>query len=245
MFKISGLIALGFLVSMTAVGYAGQAASPKGKADRFETTSIKAVRPNLVKTLTALQKKDVKAAREAFEAYDSAWNGVEVYINTRSTDLYAAIEQKLQAKITEGLKAPSPDFPTLVSDTQAMIAKYDEAISLVEKSAPLNPLFDDVARLRIVRAHLREVNPALKAGEVDKARKSFNAFNDNWDSIEDLVKQRSSDAYVAIEAGMIQIERAFMPKQPDSNEVTTLVSGVMDKYNAIVTQVTREARAAK
>jgi len=80
---------------------------------------------------------------------------------------------------------------------------------------------------------------------VDKARKSFDAFNDNWDSIEDLVKQRSSEAYVAIESGMIQIERAFMAKPPNNDEVTTLVSGVMDKYNAIVTQVTREARAAK
>ena len=50
------------------------------------------------------------------------------------------------------------------------------------------------------------MTPALKAGNTDKARKSFDAFNDNWDSIEDLVSERSRDAYVAIESGMIEIE---------------------------------------
>ena len=48
---------------------------------------------------------------------------------------------------------------------------------MVAKAAPLNPLYDDVARLRIVRAHLREVIPALKAGDVAKARKSFDEFD--------------------------------------------------------------------
>ena len=48
---------------------------------------------------------------------------------------------------------------------------------MVEKASPLNPLYDDVARLRIVRAHLREVNPAVKTGNFAKARDSFKAFD--------------------------------------------------------------------
>ena len=38
-----------------------------------------------------------------------------------------------------------------------MLTKYDEAIAMVEKAAPLNLLFNDVARLRVVRANVREV----------------------------------------------------------------------------------------
>jgi hypothetical protein len=49
-------------------------------------------------------------------------------------------------------------------------------VSAFEKAAPLNPIYDDIARLRIVRAHLREVASALKAGNITKARKSFEAF---------------------------------------------------------------------
>ena len=211
-------------------------------AERFEVESVKAVRPTLVDTASALQKGNVKAAKDAFAAFDSAWNGIEVYINTRDMEMYNTLERVMQAKLTEGLNAASPNLPDLQAQAKAMLAKFDEAIAMVEKGAPLNPLYDDVARLRIERAHLREVNPALKAGDLVKARKSFTAFEEQWDGIEDLVKIRSREAYDAIEDGTDKIAQALKPASPDINQVTTLVSGVMDKYNAIVTQVTREAR---
>jgi hypothetical protein len=236
---------LGFGLSTTfaILGFAGfaQAQAP---GERFEVASIKAVRPTLVNTVSALQQRDIAKAKEAFEAYDSAWNGIEVYINVRSRDLYRTLEQNFQKKIGDDLNKPNPDVAALLADAQGILAKYDEAINLVAQGAPLNPLFDDVARLRIVRAHLREVPPALKAGNFDKARKSFDAFDNTWDSIEDLIKARSSDAYVAIESGMLQIEKALMPAQPDAAQVTGLVNDVLAKYNAIVAQITQDARNA-
>ena len=92
-----------------------------------------------------------------------------------------------------------------------MLAKYDDAIKMVASAQPLNAGYDDVARLRIVRAPLREVVPDLKDGKIAEARKSYEAFDSKWDSIEDLVKARSEDGYVAIEKAMIQIEQALMP----------------------------------
>src|SRR5262249_30012246 len=56
--------------------------------ERFEISSIKAIRPALVDTITALQQRDVARARAAFEAYDSGWNGIEVYVNIRGKDVY-------------------------------------------------------------------------------------------------------------------------------------------------------------
>jgi len=211
-------------------------------ADRFEVSSIKAVRPTLVRTVDALQKDNPKAAKEAFADYDSAWNGIEVYINTRSPEMYNALEREMQAKLTAGLSESSPNVPNMLAMAKAMLAKYDEAIAMVEKGQPLGPLYDDVARLRIVRAHLREVNPALKAGDLAKARKSYAAFDDKWDSIEDLVKERDVKAYNTIEEGMTNIGLALKPAMPDVNKVQTLVSSAMDEYNKIVAQVTREAR---
>ena len=230
------------LLLVPVAAYPGQAG--RG-AQRFEVTSIRAVRPTLVTLVAALQKRDVAAARAAIEAYDSGWNGVEVYINVRSMEMYNELERNLQTKITQGLAAASPDVAAVLADAQAMLAKYDETIAMVEKAMPLNRLYDDVARLRIERAHLREVPPALKAGNLAKARKSFEAFNDNWDNIEQLVKDRSLDAYNGIEGGMIAIENALMPAKPDVDQVLTLVTGVMDQYNMIVAQVTKEARSAK
>jgi len=238
-------IGLGLFTALAMLGLAGQASAVEAAkpGERFEITSVKAVRPTLVDTVAALQKRDIAAAKTAFAAYDSLWNGIEMYVNTRSKDMYDALEHVLQARIEKALSAANPDMSALLTDAQAMLAKYDEAIEMVAKGQPLNPLYDDIARLRIVRAHLREVVPALKAGNFDKARKSFAAFDATWDSIEDMVKAHSADDYVEIEKGMIEIEKALMPDKPDVAGVTALVNGVMAKYNATVTDLVKEARS--
>jgi hypothetical protein len=212
---------------------------------RFEVTGLRGVRPILVRLITDLEKKNVAAAKNDMEDYDSAWNGVEVYVSTRSMDFYNEIEHHYQSAITDALKKPNPDTMPILADAKAMLAKYDEMLAFVEKAPPLNRLYDDVARLRIERAHLREVTPALKAGNVEKAKKSFNAFNDNWDNIEDLVKERSRESYDSIEKGMVTIERQLMPAKPDVDAVTASVNEVMTEYNKVVAQITREARDAK
>jgi hypothetical protein len=233
---------LGLLTSIAIVGFAGQASAAE---ERFEITSLKSLRPTIVALIAALQKRDAAAAKEAYEAYDSGWNGVETYINVRSKPTYDLLEHEHQAKIEKAVTGPNPDFAATTTEAQALLADYDKAIDMVAKTPPISPLYDEVTRLRIVRAHLREVPPALKAGNFAKARKSYEAFDTNWDSIEDLVKARSADSYVAIEKGMLDIEKALEPDKPDVAQATALVQGVMTKYNEIVAQITREARAQK
>jgi len=223
----------------TTVGLVAQAAP----SERFEVTSLKAVRPTLVETTAALQARDVARAKAAFEAYDSAWNGIEVYINVRSRDAYQTLEHGFQARIEKGLASASPDITALLADAQGMLAKFDETVAAIAAMPPLNALYDDVARLRIVRAHLREVLPALKANNIAKARKSFEQFDQTWDSIEDLIKAKSADAYVAIEKGMIDVEKALEPEKPDVGQVTALVNEITRLYNAQLAEIMKDARA--
>ncbi len=235
--------ALGFVVSLAAAAQGAPSFAAAGP-DRFEVSSIKAVRPTLAATEAALQKHDLAAARAAFAGYGSGWVGIEVYINTRDKDLYNALELTLQAKEEKDLAAAMPDWPTLISDNQALMAKYDGAIAMVSAAKPLDPIYDDIARLRIVRANLRGVAPALKAGDFATARKAYSGFDDNWDSIEDLIKARSPDGYVAIEKDMIQIEQALMPDKPDVTQVTTLLGDINMQYNAALMMIMKEARAS-
>jgi len=235
---------------MALASLAGQVATavtqPNASPERFEVSAVKTARPFLVDTIVAIQQGNLARAREAFDAYDSAWNGIEVYINVRSRALYQNLELELQAKISKALDAPRPDMATLLSDAQTMLAKYDEAIDVVTKASPLNPIYDELARLRIVRAHLREVNPALKTGNIAKARKSFESFNDKWFDIEDFVRAQSLDTYVAIERGMLEVEDALlMTEKPDVEQVMALVTAVMTPYNGVVGEVQRQARAAR
>jgi hypothetical protein len=217
--------------------------APASAADSFELTSLKAVRPTIQTAIAAIQQKDVGKSKDAMEAYDGAWNGIEVYINVRSKETYNLLELELEDNIIKGLNEPNPDFAKLTSLAQTLLAKYDDAIAMVAAGKPLNALYDDVARLRIVRAPLRVVVPALKAGNVEKARKNYEEFDSKWDSIEDLIKARSEDSYVAIEKGMIQIEKALMADKPDVNEVTSLVGALNGKYNAALAEIVKEARS--
>jgi len=233
---------IGFVI-VTAIVVFSTAAQTFAQGERFEVTSIKAIRPTLVDTIAALQAGDVARAKAAFEAYDSAWNGIEVYINVRSKPMYETLEHQFQPRITKGLDASNPNVPALLADVQAMLAKFDETVALIAPMAPLNSFYDEIARLRIVRAHLREVSPALKVGNFSRARKAFQAFDDNWDSIEDLIKARNAESYVAIEKGMIAIEKALATDRPDVAQITATVNEVMRLYNDALAQVVKEARA--
>src|SRR5207344_3038415 len=139
------IVAWAIAAGCATAGFAAQKAAAE---ERFEVTSIKRVRPTLVHTIDALKKGDVATAKDAFEAYDTAWNGIEVYINTRDRDMYNELEKNYQVKIEEGLNAPKPDVAAALANAQAMLAKYDQAIATVEKAPPLNPLYDDIARVR-------------------------------------------------------------------------------------------------
>jgi hypothetical protein len=84
----------------------------------------------------------------------------------------------------------------------------------------------------------------LKAGDMARAKKAFGAFNDNWDNIEDLVKDRSRDAYDSIEKNMVTLEKQLMPAKPDTEMVNATIAAINTEYNKIVQQITKEARDA-
>ena len=123
-----------------------------------------------------------------------------------------------------------------------MLAKYDQAIAMVEKASPLNPLYDDIARVRTARSPLRIVNPAMKEGNVTKAQKAFAAFRANWPGIREFVKMRSAEAYDTVEKGITDLDTALKSPQPSADQVAGLVNGMMGKINAVTFQLTTEAR---
>ena len=231
------------IVSLPVAGYAGQARAAGGAA-RFEVTSLREVRANIQKLIADLQKKDQAAAKADIEAFDAAWIGREVYVNTRNMDMYNDIEHNWEAKLTKELGEPNADLAGALSDAQALLKSYDAMLDYVAKAPALNSKFDDVARLRIERSHLRDVQNFLKDANVAAAKKAWTAFDDNWDNIEDLVKDRSRDAYDSIEKNMVALEKQLMPAKPDTEMVNATITAINTEYNKIVQQVTKEARDA-
>ena len=93
-------IGIGIFTTLAIFGYLSQA--PAADEERFEVSSIKAIRPTLAATITALQQRDIARAKAAFEAYDSGWNGIEVYVNTRSKDMYRTSRARIPAQDHKG-----------------------------------------------------------------------------------------------------------------------------------------------
>lgn len=145
-------------------------ASPVAQRNTKEVALVSAVRPTLVTTQELVKKGDMAGAKKAFVGYNAAWNGVEVYTNHRSRALYAELESELEAKIQLGLDAPQPTAATLLPLLDQIIAKYDEVIRLSAEGPAISPLFDDIATIRMTRASLRQVSPALKSGDLATAK---------------------------------------------------------------------------
>jgi hypothetical protein len=82
---------------------------------RFEVTSVRARRAALVDTIAALQKGEIAGAKAAFENYDSLWNGIEMYINTRSRDTYQELEHGYAVTPGPGLRPPATATPSMAT----------------------------------------------------------------------------------------------------------------------------------
>jgi high-affinity iron transporter len=96
-------------VAPTTPAAAALPAAPVTTSGRKEVQLVAAPRRRLEETMSALQAGNVGGARAAMDAFDSEWNGIEVYVNFRSRALYGEIESHYQADIVDALSAPQVD----------------------------------------------------------------------------------------------------------------------------------------
>jgi hypothetical protein len=230
------LATLGFVAAFSVVPAEAQ------HGERFELSAMKDVRPSLVKLAASLQKGDVAGSKAALESYETGRRGIELYLGARDKGAYQQFESNLRVKITVGLKAAKPDTSVLAADARTLLAKYDEMVATAAKAPPLNPLYDDVARLRIFRATLREVDLALRAGDFVKARAGLTVFNGRLDTVRDILKTRSPEALDAVTKGTAALDSELKGAKPDATKSMRMIAGMMSKYNVVLNEVSAEVR---
>lgn len=209
----------------------------------LEVRLVKSPRPLLAGVVEAARRGDAAGTRSALVAYDAVWNGIEVYVTTRSRPIYQEVEGGYQRKIEEMLRSPSPAMAEIVPLAEAMLAKYDEAIALSESGAALSPLFDEVAAIRLARAGLRGAVAALKQGDPAAARAAFTAFQAAWPGVQGLIEARSPEAAAETAAAIGRAGAAFATGSATAADLGPVVDGVVERYNAGLTLVVTEARA--
>jgi high-affinity iron transporter len=215
--------------------------APALTSGRREATLVAGPRYDLEVAASALASNNVPAARAAMEAYDAHWNGIEVYVNFRSRDLYGELESHWQADINKALADPAVSPSQVLPMLQSMIGKYDEAIRFSDTGAPLSPLFDDLATLRTVRAPLRTVSPALKAGDMAKASAAYAEFKARYPLATPLIDARAADTLPQINDALAQADTAMRAPTAES---AARVDALTSAYNAAVNSVNTAARDA-
>ncbi|TPW11167.1 MAG: hypothetical protein FD127_3377 [Acidimicrobiaceae bacterium] len=219
-------------------------ATPATPTDSLEADLVAVARPKIDALTGALAAGDLEAARDALEAYDAAWNGIEVYVNVRSLSMYLKLEADLEVAIEEGLAEDAPNFTDLQALSEELAARYDEAIALSVQGPRLSPLFDDVAALRIVRADLRITGSALKDGNIAKAAEYFARFAEGFEDAYPLFKVRDAAAAEDAERAVDAAVAAFSESTTTADELAPLTAEVLSMYNYGLSLWTTAARNA-
>jgi high-affinity iron transporter len=102
---------------------------------------------------------------------------------------------------------------------------------------PLYAADDDAtlaSGLQALVAHADAASAALARGDVAAARAAHAQFDSGWFDIEDGVRERSRDAYRAIERAMDDVEFGLRPDQPDVAAVQADLAALREQVMAFV-----------
>lgn len=215
-----------------------------GKTASKEIVNLKTVQPFAQRWRDAIARRNLPAALQAGEDYEAAWQAVEVYVNHRSLPLYTDIEPDTQFAIEAGLAQPQPDWPTLLRLADHLRQQFNVTISFIAAQPPLSPLFDDLVPLRGVRAQLLITRSALTAGDLPKARTTFDKFKTGYPGVEPLITLRSTTAAQETRNALNAAAAKFADPHATAADLTPLVATLLDRYGFGLNLANAAARAA-
>lgn len=202
-----------------------------------ETKLLKAVVPDITATLDALKKSDVAGAKNVFKEYSYAWNGIEVYVNSRSRELYDTIEVQNEFKVNDLFDKPGSKAEEIITYVEGVQKGFNEAIKMAETGPAYNAVLDEIADLRIVRIDLSKSIAALGTGDIASARGAFEKFDNGWDSIEGSVKPRSKELYKETEKWIDRVAQLYKVDKPSAADLTEAENKLISTYNRSVTML--------
>lgn len=213
--------------------------------DTKEVALIKGAREPVAKTQQALESGNMEVARQVWATYDPLWNAMEVYVSFRSKENYDDLEKNWQAKITEAFGSTTINPNDIIPMTNAMLATWDEALSLAETGPAISPLFDDVAEIREARQPLRAASAALGKGNIADAKAAFNQFSGSaWPQIQGLYQQHTPEAFQDLENAIAGANPVFDSSTSTVEELLSALQELNTKFGAgqvALTQVARES----
>jgi len=184
-----------------------------------EVASLQSMLPALNQWQLAVAKKDAAAAQAAAINYELAWQGPEVYPNHRSLPLYVALEPDTQFKLDAVVEEDVVDWELACTLAKRLGMLVDQAINLSASSPALTPIFQDLVKVRTVRANLNQARNFLTAGDLPTAKKYIADFVAGYPSVQPLIQARSQRA-------ANQIAAAYAPLAAELNNPAATAASV-------------------
>lgn len=188
-----------------------------------EVASLQSMLPALNTWQLAVAKKDVEASEAAAIKYELVWQGPEVYPNHRSLPLYVAMEPDTQFKLEDTVEAATVDWTLACTLAKRLGMLVDQAINLSNASPALTPIFQDLVKVRTVRANLNQARNFLTTGDLPTAKKYIADFAAGYPSVQPLIQARSQRA-------VNQIAATYAPLAAELNNPAATVATVQPLF---------------
>ncbi|MBB6672684.1 FTR1 family iron permease [Cohnella nanjingensis] len=187
---------------------------------------VRAMLPNLEKSLAAAKESDFAAAKQAYAGFVSDWGQAESAIRKRDTALYGQIEVKISgARIAINTEPPSAE--RTAAKLQELIQTLDDyASGRANAGAEAKPE-SGIASIADLMALLGKAEDDIKASRAADAAAKMDLFVSAWPNVEGEVSTRSSQAYTAIETAMISLSSALLSNPPDYAKAGGLADQLM------------------
>lgn len=150
---------------------------PAPFANSVETGGLQGVRPFVAAWREAIVARDREAAALAAENCELEWQAVEAWVNYRSVVFYNDIEPDTQFAIEKIVADPRPDWDRALVLIDRLAEDLEAYIAFAANGPELNPVFDDLARVRRARAYILVARDSLDGGDPTKARAFANGFD--------------------------------------------------------------------
>lgn len=195
-----------------------------------EVASLQKVLPYLDAWQRAIARKDWSRAQEAAVNYELMWQGAEVYPNHRSLPLYVELEPDTQFVVEDLLDNPPVDWDKACVMITRMGQAWETALVLAAGSPSLTPIFQDLVKVREVRANLNQARNNLNIGDLAKAKEFIAKFNTGWPAVAGLVEARSPRAIAQIATTGAALTAAL-------NDPSATAASVLPSFTTFVARV--------
>ena len=100
-----------------------------------------------------------------------------------------------------------------------------------------------LAQLKTQNQYLADTAEALKKGDLAGAKTAYKKFDNNWVEVETFIKDRSTDAYKAVEDAMTPVGRELLrTDNPVATTVLPFLATLQQKYDSGVSLVEKSSQ---